>query len=165
MRALWLAVLAALSLAGCGKSEKPIAHAGPGPIAPGGAEPIDARLLGTWRCVTAGDSSAAVLTVAEAPEGRYRAELVEDGHTDSCLAYGVRVGAERVLNVQLLPNDNEWALARYTLYRPNLLLIESGPSDTLMKAATQADGRLLERVLKEREPFGVSLACVRIEKK
>ena len=104
------------------------------PMAPGAAEAVDARVLGTWKCVNPESEKAETLTVSERPDHRYRAEFAEGDDAAAVFsAYAVTYASERVVNAQEVVDGEprKWTLARYTLLGPNVLRLEAARLEAL----------------------------------
>ncbi len=138
------------------------------PLAPGRAEPVERRVLGTWRCVAPDSDEPAILAVTHAAEGRYRAEFGGGEDSPSIFsAYAVRFEGKRLLNAQEIVEGEprKWTLARYTLYRPTVLHIEFARDEPFREAATQGERvKVLKRVLKQEQLFEDYCTCIRIAK-
>lgn len=154
------AVLLAMCASGCLYEQ---------PLAPGTAEPVDARLLGTWRCITPESDEIGRLTVAEAPDHRYRAEFGGgDDEPTVFSAYAVTFASERLVNAQevVAGEPKKWTVARYTLYRRNLLHLEFAREEAFRGAATPAErSKTLGRALKDGQVFEDFSTCVRVSMK
>jgi hypothetical protein len=161
MRARHLVVVAiAVGLPGCLYEQ---------PVAPGAAEAVDARLLGTWKCVNPESEKAETLTISERPDHRYRTEFDEgDGAPSVFFAYAVTFASERIVNAQEVVDGEprKWTLARYTLHSPNVLRLEAADHEAFEKATTpEQREKVLAAGLKGGQLFGDFCVCIRAAKK
>jgi hypothetical protein len=157
---LVIAALAAAGFSGC-LYEKP--------VAPGTPEAVDARALGTWRCVNPESEKAETLTVSERPDRRYRAEFVEGDDAPAVFsAYAVTFASQRILNAQEVVEGEprKWTLARYTLHTPDVLRLEAARNDAFGEATTpEQREKILAAALKGGELFADFCVCMRAAKK
>jgi hypothetical protein len=137
------------------------------PIAPGAAEPVDARLLGTWRCVSPDDEATSILVLARKDPTTYSGTLAgEDENPSGFEAFLVGRGAGRLANVKdrETAGDEAWTLLRPTLYRPDLLHLEV--IDHERYKAHRADlPAMLKDAGRRDELFGAFCTCVRVPAK
>lgn len=134
------------------------------PIAPGAATPIDERLVGTWRCVSGNQDVVSILTIARQSATAYAGTLAEFGHEPGSFeAYLVGRGSNALANVKDLETDSaeRWTLMRPTLYRPDLLHVETVDSDHKAPGFSAA----LKDPKKRDALFEDAFTCVRVPPK
>ena len=157
---LAIVLMAAMALPGCLFDR---------PLVPGTPEPVDARLVGAWRCVAPDAEEPAILTVTGSADRRYRAELAgKDEKPSIYSAQAVAFEGKRLLNVQEIEDGTpkRWTVVRYTLLRPDALHIEAADEKAFEGASTDAQ-RLaaMKRALAHDALFSAFCTCVRIPKK
>jgi hypothetical protein len=160
MRArLVVVALAAAGLSGCLYEQ---------PVAPGAAEPVDAQVLGTWKCVNPEGEKVETLTVSARPDRRYRAEFDDGDETPAVFtAYAVTFHEGRILNAQELVHGEprKWTVARYTLHTPNVLRLEAARHDAFGEATTpEQREKILAAAVKGGELFTDFCVCMRAAK-
>ena len=155
-----LAMCIAVTCAGCYEAAFPL---DPAPQAP-----LDAKLFGTWRCISASaNSEAANLIIRRARDGVYAASIVEDDKsTDTYEAYASVVGGNTVLNVQeLKASKTPWVYGRYELLKPDLFQFQVASDDVLkgVEKSAAAVRRAIERQRADPALFEDGITCVRIK--
>jgi len=132
--------------------------------------PIDAAILGTWRCIgdERADAKPANFVVSRATDHRYNIVFQEDGEdTDTYEAYASVIKGQTLLNVRIpsVPASKPWAIARCSLLRPNVVHVQLANDDKL-KAADSTPAslrRALERALGNADVFEDYCVCVRVK--
>lgn len=147
--------LLAVALTGCPyDSESPVAEAS--------KQPLDARLLGQFRCVGDGET-AATLTISRISATEFEATLSAKGEEETMrfrLA-SARIGSTPVVNVHSEdPKEKRpWTLARTTLLRPSVLHVELAREEPLKDAKDVR--KALAASLKKGDLFADLYACLR----
>lgn len=133
--------------------------------------PIDAALLGTWRCLEFGKQSDAKpfnLTVARASDRQYSVVFQEDDESPGELsAYLSVVNGKTLVNIHIPDEDTKpWLIARYSVERSDMLYLELMEKDRLMGADTSPESfrRAVAKAGKRADLFRAYSACVRAEK-
>ncbi len=133
--------------------------------------PIDAALLGTWRCLEFGKQSDAKpfnLTVARASDRQYSLVFQEDDESPGELsAYLSVVHGTTLVNIHVPDEDTKpWLIARYSVQRSDMLYVELMEENKLA-GADKSPESFRRAVAKSRERtdlFRAYSACVRAEK-
>jgi hypothetical protein len=136
--------------------------------------PIDSEILGTWRCLAIGegpDSHPANFVVKASDAYRYTILFQETpDSSEQYEAYASRVGDESILNVHV-PGDSAftkpWALARYSLLRPDVLEVQV-VDETKLEGADQSPETLrhaFQRLQRDPYIFQDYCVCVRAKEK
>jgi hypothetical protein len=116
MRRLGLLLL--LAVTGC-------LQAAPAPLSPEPGIPLPAGIIGSWRCVMAGEDAAATLVVSEPTPRRYAFRFEAPGEEPFTFeGHASRLGEATVVNVRELPLKSDgsgWYFITATLHRPDLL--------------------------------------------
>ena len=133
--------------------------------------PIDAALLGTWRCLEFGkhsDSTPFNLTVARASDRQYSVVFQEDDESPGELvAYPSVVNGKTLVNIRVPDEDTKpWLIARYSVERSDMLYVELMEKDKLVGADVSPDSfrRAVAKAAKRTDLFRAYSACVRAEK-
>jgi len=154
-----LLVLGLTSLAlGCYESATPLNRPQPAPV--------DARLVGAWRCVGPDTSDDAItITTEGSPNGTYAITWEESGKKpDHYEGYLAGLQDMTVLNVREAPasTTSQWSLARIDLLQPDIALIKV-VSETLLKGQSAASVRMTLEQQKGNPALyeKYSLVCIR----
>jgi hypothetical protein len=133
--------------------------------------PIDAALLGTWRCLEFGaqsDSKPFNLTVARASDRQYSVVFQEDGESPGELsAYLSVVHGRTLVNIHVPDEDTKpWLIARYSVERSDMLYVELMEKDSLPGADTSPESfrRAVAKAGRRADLFRAYSACVRVQK-
>jgi hypothetical protein len=138
------------------------------PVVPGKAEPIDPKLVGSWRCLSPADENPASLRISALPQDRYAARLAGPGEEPTLYgAQAVKLDGQVLVNVQEVKDKGEggWTVVRYTLLKPDVLQLEAAQDDAFKDAKT-ADARLavLKQGLKKGAGvFGPFCTCIKAD--
>jgi hypothetical protein len=136
------------------------------------AAPLDARLLGRWRCVSGDSEEVGViaLTASRDAADRYDAAFTPcDGTGCGFRAHLTVVAGMPILNAQELKTDGtgDWSFVRYTLYRPDVVhfeLANDEPFKGLPKpAAAPAIRHVFEEHMGDPALFSDWTTCVRVK--
>src|SRR4029453_8324572 len=132
--------------------------------------PIDAALLGTWRCLSFeqhADEKPFNLAVARASDRRYSVAFQPDGDSpDQLDAYASVVKGQTLVNVHVPVHDEgtrPWIVARYSLRRPDLLYGEGMDEDKVgdADASPESFRRAAEKASKHTDLFKAFSVCVK----
>jgi hypothetical protein len=154
-----LAILLAFCVGGCIFSALAL---------PGRPLTVDARVLGKWQCMAPDNDSIGKLTLTSIPDGRVRAEFTDaPGDPTVFEAYAVAFEGSVLVNAELIADGErrQWTVARYTLYRPNLLHIESLRYDALRGTPDSDRSAALRTLLAADRAFDDYCTCLRVESK
>jgi hypothetical protein len=141
----------------------------PEAVIPGSPRPLDARLFGSWRCVSPESAETMNLDIAAGADQHYKAAFWAPGENPSGFsAYAADLEGSSLLNVQDVTDKakpGEWTVLRYTLPRPGLLHLEA-VHDAPFKSATNSAERLaiLKNGLANSAVLDDYCSCVRIRK-
>ena len=130
--------------------------------------PIDTGILGTWRCLgdERADAKPANFVVSRATDYQYTILFQEEGEdTETYEAYASVIRGLTLLNVRVPSVPKPWAIARYTLLRPNVVHVQLANDDKL-KAADSTPAslrRALERALGNTDVFEDYCVCIRVK--
>jgi hypothetical protein len=130
--------------------------------------PIDASLLGTWRCLAFeehADAKPFNLAVARAGDRRYAVVFQQDGESpDQLDAYASMVKGQTLVNVHMPDEGTKpWIVARYSLQRPDLLYVEVMDDDKVgdADASPESFRRATEKAIKHADLFNAFSICVK----
>lgn len=139
------------------------------PLAPGTTEPVDARLLGDWRCVSATTKDEGILGISKTAEGRYRAQFVAPEPEEDpavFVADAVRFEEKILVNAQeiLDGKPGKWTLVRYALATPNALSLEVAEDRPFREAKNRDERtRILRQELARSGFFQPFQTCTRVK--
>lgn len=144
------------------------------PLAPAAGAPVDARLIGNWRCVSGGsDDNSARIRVTRSAGGAsgYDVEFSEAGKAkpDRYRGHGSAISGRTLLSLQEVRDGKPtegWVFARYDLPRADLMdvRIVSDRSFKDTKATTKVRVAL-EKSIDDPKLYEDFCACVRIKDK
>jgi hypothetical protein len=140
----------------------------PHPIAAASQKPIDPRLAGDWRCVGTGGNELLVLKIASLEPATFVLTVPGEPNTPPMRFHSATLAGKPVLNVENADPPHEgrqkWALARYTLHRPNLVEFEVAREEPFKEVPAGAGlADVAARALRRGELFDQFCACVRAE--
>jgi len=134
------------------------------PLGPPGAAATDVRLLGKWRCFSAGEDTKrqATLEVMRFDDAQYYAEWTEGVETSRYRAYSTRVDATSLLNVKEINGRFTpwpWAILRADIAAEGGLTLKLVDGKALR--STDAQGRLAEITARVRDDVVPASSIVR----
>ena len=149
-----------MAASGCYQSDSPL-DASP-------QSPIDARLIGAWRCVGPDrDDDAITITTAASAKGLYAITWEEPGKKpDRYEGYVVALQGTTVINVRETSTPpSQWSLVHVDFLQPDVALIKVVNETLLEKRSATAVRATLEQqranpALYEKDP----LVCLRAKK-
>ena len=166
-RRWWVVVVLAFPLFGCPYgAEVPLDTA---------AAPLDARLLGRWRCVSGETEDVGTIEfqAAKGSPDHYDVQFLPCDESDCAFrAHLTLVAGAPILNAQELKKDadkpGDWSFARYTLLRPDVLhfeLAREEPFNGVPKTQAPAIRHVFEEHMGKPDLFDEWVTCVRVKAK
>lgn len=134
--------------------------------------PVDAAILGTWRCLgfdEGSDSKPVNFVVSRAGDRRYSIVMKQDGDdADQLDAYASLVKGQTVLNVRIRDVKfplKPWAVARYSFLRANVVHVQLVDEDKLKEASSSPESfrRAFEAVADQADLYGDLCVCVSVK--
>jgi len=138
-----LAITAALA-AGCYESASP--------LDPVPQVDVDARLLGTWRCVSGGLSDEAITVTVERSGARSYAVAAKerDQEPDRYDGYATSLNGTMVMNLRNLKGGAKpWSFLKVDVLQPKALFVQY-VSDTLLKGVASTPAAARTAIARER---------------